>query len=76
MSCGFWGLARAVLGFLGLFSQLRALPSPPPASHFQGDNSFVVMTNFIATPRQAQGHCAEVRTVAHPPFLDPQGKIT
>lgn len=25
----------------------------------QGDNSFVVMTNFIATPRQAQGHCAE-----------------
>uniref|UniRef100_A0A8D0ULJ6 P2X purinoceptor n=1 Tax=Sus scrofa TaxID=9823 RepID=A0A8D0ULJ6_PIG len=25
----------------------------------QGDSSFVVMTNFIATPRQAQGHCAE-----------------
>nr|XP_058902735.1 P2X purinoceptor 1 isoform X3 [Kogia breviceps] len=25
----------------------------------QGDSSFVVMTNFIATPRQAKGHCAE-----------------
>ncbi|XP_028353974.1 P2X purinoceptor 1 isoform X3 [Physeter macrocephalus] len=25
----------------------------------QGDGSFVVMTNFIATPRQAKGHCAE-----------------
>ncbi|ELV11185.1 P2X purinoceptor 1 [Tupaia chinensis] len=25
----------------------------------QGDSSFVVMTNFIATPRQAQGYCAE-----------------
>nr|XP_045015014.1 P2X purinoceptor 1 isoform X3 [Jaculus jaculus] len=25
----------------------------------QGDSSFVVMTNFIMTPKQAQGHCAE-----------------
>ncbi|XP_006899854.1 PREDICTED: P2X purinoceptor 1 [Elephantulus edwardii] len=25
----------------------------------QGDNSFVVMTNFIRTPQQAQGFCAE-----------------
>nr|XP_044601079.1 P2X purinoceptor 1 [Equus asinus] len=25
----------------------------------QGDSSFVVMTNFIATPKQAQGYCAE-----------------
>ncbi|KAF5911734.1 hypothetical protein HPG69_015712 [Diceros bicornis minor] len=25
----------------------------------QGDSSFVVMTNFIATPQQAQGYCAE-----------------
>ncbi|GAB5580621.1 P2X purinoceptor 1 isoform X2 [Prionailurus iriomotensis] len=29
----------------------------------QGDSSFVIMTNFIATPRQAQGYCAEgIRT--------------
>lgn len=33
-----------------------------PALHFQGDSSFVVMTNFIVTPQQAQGYCAEVRT--------------
>lgn len=32
------------------------------ALHLQGDSSFVVMTNFIMTPQQAQGHCAEVRT--------------
>ncbi|XP_032125935.1 P2X purinoceptor 1 isoform X3 [Sapajus apella] len=25
----------------------------------QGDSSFVVMTNFIVTPKQAQGYCAE-----------------
>ncbi|XP_063485790.1 P2X purinoceptor 1 isoform X4 [Symphalangus syndactylus] len=25
----------------------------------QGDNSFVVMTNFIVTPKQTQGYCAE-----------------
>ncbi|XP_039742335.1 P2X purinoceptor 1 isoform X1 [Pteropus medius] len=25
----------------------------------QGDSSFVVMTNFIATPQQTQGYCAE-----------------
>ncbi|XP_045343630.1 P2X purinoceptor 1 isoform X1 [Leopardus geoffroyi] len=25
----------------------------------QGDSSFVIMTNFIATPRQVQGYCAE-----------------
>ncbi|XP_042138287.1 P2X purinoceptor 1 isoform X3 [Peromyscus maniculatus bairdii] len=25
----------------------------------QGDSSFVVMTNFIVTPQQAQGYCAE-----------------
>ncbi|XP_006218910.1 P2X purinoceptor 1 [Vicugna pacos] len=25
----------------------------------QGDSSFVVMTNFVATPHQVQGHCAE-----------------
>lgn len=43
------------------------LPAQSPALHFQGDSSFVVMTNFIATPKQAQGYCAEVRTAAHPP---------
>lgn len=44
------------------------LPNPLhhlSALHFQGDSSFVVMTNFIMTPQQSQGHCAEVRT---PPF--------
>uniref|UniRef100_A0ABI7ZM99 Purinergic receptor P2X 1 n=1 Tax=Felis catus TaxID=9685 RepID=A0ABI7ZM99_FELCA len=30
----------------------------------QGDSSFVIMTNFIATPRQAQGYCAEVSAQA------------
>ena len=62
-----------MLVFSGLF-QLRTLSCPPPASHFQGDSSFVVMTNFIATPRQAQGHCAEVRTVTHSLFFEPSGK--
>lgn len=30
----------------------------------QGDNSFVVMTNFIVTPGQKQGTCPEVNTLA------------
>lgn len=30
----------------------------------QGDNSFVVMTNFIITPGQKQGTCPEVRALA------------
>lgn len=30
----------------------------------QGDNSFVVMTNFIVTPGQKQGTCPEVNTPA------------
>ncbi|XP_059525046.1 P2X purinoceptor 1 isoform X1 [Myotis daubentonii] len=33
----------------------------------QGDSSFVVMTNFIVTPHQAQGYCAEVRPPTIPP---------
>ncbi|KAB0400382.1 hypothetical protein E2I00_019197, partial [Balaenoptera physalus] len=36
----------------------------------QGDSSFVVMTNFIATPRQAKGHCAEGHAVGEI-FLGP-----
>ena len=57
-------------------TQSPALPSPTP--HFQGDSSFVIMTNFIVTPHQAQGYCAEVRTATHPlsPLPGPQGKIT
>lgn len=56
---------------------LRDVPSAQsPAPHFQGDSSFVVMTNFIATPQQAQGYCAEVRTAVHAPFFNPQGKVT
>lgn len=34
------------------------------------------MTNFIVTPRQAQGYCAEVRTAAHPSFFHPKGETT
>lgn len=30
----------------------------------QGDNSFVVMTNFIVTPGQKQGTCPEVNALA------------
>lgn len=26
----------------------------------------MIMTNFIVTPHQAQGYCAEVRTATHP----------
>lgn len=62
------GLLGQCLGSGGC-SQLRALVSPSPAPHFQGDSSFVIMTNFIATPRQVQGYCAEVRTATHPPSL-------
>lgn len=51
-----------VLGAV-LPTQSSVLPSPTP--HFQGDSSFVIMTNFIATPHQAQGYCAEVRTAIH-----------
>lgn len=29
----------------------------------QGDNSFVVMTNFIVTPGQKQGTCPEVNII-------------
>lgn len=55
---------------------LRAVPpAQSPVPRFQGDSSFVVMTNFIATPQQTQGYCAEVRTV-HAPFFNPQGKVT
>ncbi|XP_045149270.1 P2X purinoceptor 1 [Echinops telfairi] len=36
------------------------LPVPPSTGpSFQGDSSFVVMTNFIMTPGQVQGYCAE-----------------
>lgn len=49
------------------------LPAQSPASHFQGDSSFVVMTNFIVTPHQSQGYCAEVRLPNLPP-PSPQGE--
>ena len=68
-----WGSAW-VLGGAVLPTQSPGLPSPAP--HFQGDSSFVIMTNFIATPRQAQGYCAEVRTATHPlsPLPGPRDK--
>lgn len=66
-----WGSAR----LLGALSPAQSPALPSPTSHFQGDSSFVVMTNFIATPRQAQGHCAEVRTFPSSP-LGPAGKNT
>lgn len=62
-----------VLGATGLcWAPGAVLPAQSPASHFQGDSSFVVMTNFIVTPHQAQGYCAEVRPPTIPP--SPRGE--
>lgn len=66
-----------VLGAAGqCLGSWAILPAHSPAPHLQGDSSFVVMTNFIITPHQAQGYCAEVRTAAHPSFFNPKGKMT
>lgn len=65
-----------MLGFLGAVLPTQSPPLPSPASHFQGDSSFVIMTNFIATLQQVQGYCAEVRTANCPlaPILGPIGE--
>lgn len=68
--------AMWALGAAGQCLVLGAvLPAQSPASHFQGDSSFVVMTNFIVTPHQAQGYCAEVR-LPTTLLLHPKGKVT
>lgn len=69
---GMWGLlgvsqvgSRALLGqCLDAWGCSTNSSCHLPALRFQGDSSFVVMTNFIVTPQQAQGYCAEVRTLA------------
>lgn len=52
---GLWGSS-------GLQESAGGLRAVFPLPHFQGDSSFVVMTNFIVTPQQAQEYCAEVRS--------------
>lgn len=63
-----------MLVFSGALLPAGNLSCPPLPLTSRGQLQPLVMTNFIATPRQAQGHCAEVRTVTHSLFLEPSGK--
>lgn len=60
--------ALVVLGSHGEGALLLPKNTVPAVSSLavspQGDNSFVVMTNFIITPGQKQGTCPEVSALA------------